>query len=479
MASSVTVVSARAHPVRESESVRRTLGRGRSMFMMEEPMAVRKRPEIAFPNAAGIDVGGSSHFVAVPPDRASEAVREFPVFTCDLQALADWLEQCAVDTVAMESTGVYWIPLYELLERRGFQVHLVNTRHVKNVPGRKSDVLDCQWLQQLMSFGLLAGAYRPADQVCVLRAVMRHRDALLQAQAREIQHMQKALVQMNLQLGEVLADVVGVSGQAIIRAIVAGERDPLCLAKLRDYRVRADEAQIAKALQGNWREEHLFVLEQSLALFDAYQIRLSTCDAKLESLLTRLARHSGTPQGKPRAKTPGKNAPKFDLRSALYRWCGVDLTRIDGLEVTTVLKTLSEIGTDLSRFPTVKHFCSWLTLAPGTKISGGKRLSGRTAPSANRAKLALKMAASNLLRSRSALGAYYRRFCARMDKPSAITATAHKLARLIYFMLTRGEQYVDRGEAYYEERHKQRVIASLRRKASALGLQLSPLPAQP
>jgi len=440
---------------------------------------MRKRPEIAFPNAAGIDIGGSSHFVAVPPDRAEASVREFGVYTADLQALADWLEQCAVDTVAMESTGVYWIALYELLERRGFKVHLVNTRHVKNVPGRKSDVLDCQWLQQLMSFGLLAGAYRPADEVCVLRAVMRHRDALLREQARQIQRMQKALVQMNLQLGEVLADAVGFTGQAIIRAIVAGERDPQRLAKLRNHRVRADEAQIAKALHGNWREEHLFALEQSLALFDAYQAQLSGCDAKLESLLGRMARHSATPTGKPRAKSPAKNAPKFDLRSALYQWCGVDLTRIDGLEVTTVLKVLAEIGTDMTRFPSVKHFCSWMGLCPGTKISGGKRLSGRTTPSINRAKLALKMAAANLVRSQSALGAYYRRLCARMDKPRAITATAHKLARLIYLMLTRGEQYVDRGEAYYEERHKQRVIASLRRKAATFGMQLTPSPAQP
>jgi transposase len=357
-------------------------------------------------------------------------------------------------------------------------VYLVNTRHMKNVPGRKSDVLDCQWLQQLMSFGLLSGAYRPADEVCVLRAVMRHRDGLLSEQARQIQRMQKALVQMNMHLAEVLADIVGVSGQAIIRAIVAGERDPHRLAKLRNHRVRADETQIANALHGNWREEHLFALEQALALFDAYQGQLSACDAKLESLLARMARHSATPTGKPRAKSPAKNAPKFDLRTALYRWCGVDLTRIDGLEVTTVLKVLAEIGTDLTRFDSVKHFCSWLTLCPGTRISGGKRLSGRTMPSANRAKLALKMAASNLLRSQSALGAYYRRLCARMDKPRAITATAHKLARLLYLMLTRGQEYVDRGEAYYEERHKQRVIASLRRKAATLGMQLTPSPAQ-
>ena len=479
VASSATVVSARAHPVRESESVRRALRRGRSMAIMEEQMAVRKRPEVAFPNAAGIDVGGSSHFVAVRPDCTAQPVREFAVYTPDLHQLADWLHECGVEVVAMESTGVYWIGLYEVLERRGFKVHLVNTRHVKNVPGRKSDVLDCQWLQQLMSFGLLQGAYRPEDEVCVLRAVMRHRDGLLREQARQIQRMQKALVQMNLQLTEVLADVMGVSGQAIIRAIVGGERDPLRLAKLRDHRVRADEATIAKALHGNWREEHLFALEQSLALFDAYQGQLHGCDAKLEALLARMARHGGDAAANARAHSASKNAPRFDLRTALYRWCGVDLTRIDGIEVTTALKVLAEIGTDLSRFASAKHFCSWMTLCPGTKISGGKRLSGRTTPSINRAKLALKMAAANLVRSRSALGAYYRRLCARMDKPRAITATAHKLARLIYLMLTRGQEYVDRGEAYYEERHKQRVLASLRRKAATLGMQLVPSPTQP
>jgi transposase len=432
-------------------------------------MAMRKRLEVAFPNAAGIDVGASGHFVAVPPERDDEPVREFGAFTADLEALAEWLAACEVDAVAMESTGVYWIPLYELLERRGFRVYLVNTRQVKNVPGRKSDVLDCQWLQQLMSYGLLEGAYRPVDEVCVLRAVVRHRETLLQEQARQVQRMQKSLVQMNLQLTEVLTDVVGHTGQAIIRAIVAGEHDPYKLARLRHRRVKADEQSIARALHGNWREEHLFVLSQALALFDAYQIQVSDCDKKLESLLQGLQRHTGAPAP---AKSRAKNAPKFDLRTALYRWCGVDLTRIDGVEVTTVLKVLAEIGTDLARFKSVKHFCSWIGLCPGTKISGGKRLSGKLRRSANRVKQALKMAAMSLWHSQSALGAYYRRLCSRMDKPRANTATAHKLARLIYFMLTKGEDYVDRGEAYFEERHRERVLLSLKRKAAGLGLQL-------
>lgn len=437
-------------------------------------MAVRRRLEITFPNAAGIDVGGSSHMVAVPPDREGESVREFGVFTQDLETIANWLEACEVDTVAMESTGVYWIPLYELLERRGFRLYLVNARNVKNVPGRKSDVLDCQWLQQLMSYGLLSGAYRPVDEVCVVRAIVRHRDSLIQEQARQVQRMEKALVQMNLRLGEVLSDVAGATGQAIIRAIVAGERDASKLALLRDSRVKAKVDEIARALQGNWREEHLFVLGQALALFDAYQHQLSECERKLEALLGALARHDDCPPPSAGRRSKAKNAPSFDLRTWLYRWCGVDLTRIDGLQAPTILKVLSEVGPDLSRFPTVKHFCSWIGLCPGTKISGGKRLSGRLKLSANRVKQALKMAAMSLTHSKSALGAYYRRLCSRMDKARANTAAAHKLARLIYFMLTRGQAYVDEGEAQFEQRHQQRVLASLKRKAASLGMQLVP-----
>lgn len=444
-------------------------------MIMGEKMAVRRRMEVTFPNAAGIDVGGSNHMVAVPPDREGETVREFGVFTRDLEAIADWLEACRVDTVAMESTGVYWIPLYELLERRGFRVYLVNARHVKNVPGRKSDVLDCQWLQQLMSYGLLSGAYRPADEVCVVRAIVRHRDSLIEEQARQVQRMEKALVQMNLRLGEVLSDVAGATGQAIIRAIVAGERDPRRLALLRDVRVKADVDEIVRALQGNWREEHLFVLGQALALFDVYQQQLSQCEGKLEALLGALARHDRQcPAPAAGRRSKAKNAPSFDLRSWLYRWCGVDLTRIDGLQAPTILKVLAEVGPDLSRFPTVKHFCSWIGLCPGTKISGGKRLSGKLKLSANRVKQALKMAAMSLTHSKSALGAYYRRLCSRMDKARANTAAAHKLARLIYFMLTRGQAYVDEGEAQFERRHQQRVLASLTRKAASLGMHLVP-----
>jgi transposase len=443
-------------------------------------MAMRRRVEfeLAYPNTAGIDVGSASHWVAVPADRDDDPVREFKSFTADLHALADWLEACGIDTIAMESTGVYWIPLFELLESRGFTVFLVNARHVKNVSGRKSDVLDCQWLQQLMSFGLLSGAFRPKEDICTLRAVVRQRDMLLIYQGQHIQHMQKALTQMNLQLANVISDVAGKTGQAIIRSILEGERDPLKLASLRDCRIQASEHEIAKSLQGNWREEHLFALKQAVALYDAYQGRVEECDGLLEQLFQRLERHSGEPGKSTRRRSKNRNTPRFDVRVALFRLCGVDFTAIDGIDVGTALKVIAEIGPDFSRFKSVKHFCSWLGLCPGTKISGGKVLSGKSKRTANRAAQALKLAAANLRASRSALGAYYRRLCARMDKPKAITATAHKLARLIYTLATKGQPYVDKGQDYYEERYKERVLNNLKRKAQQFGYQLQALPAQ-
>jgi transposase len=441
---------------------------------MENAMAMRKYGfQLTHPNVAGIDIGSASHYVAVPADRAGESVREFKSFTQDLEHLADWLNACGVDTVAMESTGVYWIPLFELLESRGFQVYLVNARHVKNVSGRKSDVLDCQWIQQLMSFGLLSGAFRPHDEICALRSISRQRDQLLRDQARQVQHMQKALTQMNVQLTNVIADVAGETGQKILRAIIAGERDAIVLARLRNVRIRASEEEIVKSLQGNWREEHLFALAQAIKLFDAYSERLVECDERLEQMLAALQRHQGQPEKCKRGSKP-KNAPKFDLRTYLFRLCGVDLTRIDGIEVITALKVLSEVGPDLSRFESAKHFASWLGLCPGTKVSGGKVLSGASKRTANRAAQALRLAAAALRQSQSALGAYYRRMCSRMDKPRAITATAHKLARLIYTMITKGTEYVDQGQAYYEERHRERVVHHLKRKAQKLGFQLIP-----
>ncbi|MBL0124126.1 MAG: IS110 family transposase [Betaproteobacteria bacterium] len=426
---------------------------------------------ITHPNTAGIDIGSASHFVAVPPDRDDEPVREFPSFTVDLNALADWLDACRVDTVAMESTGVYWIPLFELLESRGFKVLLVNARHVKNVSGRKSDVLDCQWLQQLMTYGLLSGAFRPAEQVCVLRALWRQRGALLKSQSRDVQHMQKALTQMNVQLANVISDVVGETGLKILRAIVAGERDGRVLGAMKNARIHASVDEIAKSLEGNWRAEHLFALKQALDAFDFIGTQLAECDRAIEAQLRLLQTHDGEPaKGKKRGRA--RNAPKFDLRTQLFKMCGVDLTRIDGIDVTTALAVISETGTDMSRFPAVGNFTSWMGLCPGTKITGGKVMSGKTKRCANRAAQALRMAAASLRTSQSALGAYFRRMCARMDKPKAIAAAAHKLARLIYTMLTKGEEYTDKGQAYYEERYRDRVLHHLAKRAEKMGMQL-------
>lgn len=436
-----------------------------------KPSKPRQALTLTHPNAAGIDIGSASHYVAVPPDRDDEPVREFASFTADLHRLADWLTACGVDTVAMESTGVYWIALFELLEARGFTVLLVNARHVKNVSGRKSDVLDCQWLQQLMTYGLLRGAFRPADEVCALRSLSRQREMLLRSQGRHVQHMQKALTQMNIQLANVISDVAGVTGQKILRAIVAGERDGHTLAAFKDSRIKASADEIAKSLQGNWRAEHLFALKQALALFDFIGTQLAECDAAIEAQLHRLQAHDGEPaKGKKRSRA--RNAPKFDLRVQLFKMCGVDLTRIDGIDVTTALAVVSEIGVDMSRFPTIKHFTSWLGLCPGTKITGGKLLSGKTKRCANRAAQALRLAAAALRSSKSALGAYFRRMCSRMDKPKAVTAAAHKLARLIYTMLTKGQEYTDQGQDYFEERYRERVLRALSQRAAKLGMKI-------
>lgn len=443
-------------------------------------MAMRKRPDEVFPNAAGIDVGGSSHWVAVPPHLAEQAncevVRQFGAMTDDLHALADWLLGLGVEYVALESTGVYWIPVFEVLEARGLKVWLVDARQTRHVPGRKSDVLDCQWIQKLMSLGLLRAAWRPAGDVCEVRAVARLRDVLTAKQAEWVQRMQKELVQMNIQLTEVLSDVMGVTGQKIIRAIVAGERDAANLAALRDRRVKADAQQVRRALTGTWRAEHLFVLQQALAMYDDYTRRLAECEAKLQQLVGQRGAGQVDIGRPPRAGTKARQ--EFEVRQMLANWAGVDLTRINGLGIGVVMTLLTEIGPDVRRFATVKQFSSWLALCPGTKISGGKVLSAATKRSVNRARQALKLAAQSLTHSTSALGAFYRRLCMRMDKPRANTAVAHKLARMVYFMLTRGEAYVDQGQQRYEEQQRQRSIAALQRRAASLGFQIAPVTAQ-
>lgn len=442
---------------------------------MGHDMAMRKRDDEVFPNAAAVDVGASSHWVAVGRHSTDAPVQEFGAMTDDLHALADWLLACGVDVVALESTGVYWIPVYEVLEQRGLDVWLVDARQVKYVPGRKSDVQDCQWLQKLMSHGLLRAAFRPAADVCVVRAVARQREVLLTEQASWVQRMQKALVQMNIQLTEVISDVMGQTGQAIIRDIVAGQRNPRVLARHRHRRIKASEQDIVRALTGNWREEHLFVLGQALAMYDDIAGHLQACDVKLQALL---AERSAASIDLGKAPREGSKArAEFGVRQHLANWAGADLTRINGLGLDSVMKILSEIGTDLSHFASVKHFCSWLGLCPATKISGGKVLSARTKRSANRVRQALKMAAMSLAHSDSALGAFYRRLCSRMDKPRANTATAHKLARMVYFMLTRGEAFVDQGQQRYEQQQRERSIAALKRRAEALGFQINPLEA--
>jgi transposase len=473
--SSATLVSVAIRiPFVRVSQIRRFPWRCHSLAILEDTMAVRKREDEVFPNAAGIDVGASSHWVAVPAHVTKKSVREFGAMTDDLHAMADWLLECGVDTVALESTGVYWIPLYEVLEQKGLKVWLVDARQMKYVPGRKSDVLDCQWIQKLMSLGFLRAAFRPDAEVLVLRAVERQRELLITEQGSWVQRMQKSLVQMNIQLTEVLSDVMGMTGQAIIRAIVSGERDPQTLAQYRNGRVKASADEIARALTGNWREEHLFVLQQSLAMYDDIAGHLAECETKLQALLKDLGQKQVDLGQAPRAGSTLRT--EYDDRQILANWAGVDLTRIDGLGLTAATKILTEIGIDLSRFASVKHFCSWLGLCPGTKISGGKVLSAKTKRSSNRVRQALKLAAMSLSHSKSALGAFYRRLCGRMDKPSANTAVAHKLARMVYFMMTRGEAFVDQGQQRYEEQQLQRSVAALKRRAKDLGFVISPVP---
>ena len=325
-------------------------------------------------NAAGIDVGATSHYVAVPADRAEQSVQEFEAFTADLYRLADWLTECGVETVVMESTGVYWIPLFGVLEERGFQVMLVDPRRIKNVPGRKTDVLDCQWLQQLHTYGLLSGAFRPDGDIRRLRSYLRQRVMLVQYASHHIQHMQKALTQMNVKLHHVISNITGKTGTEIMEAIVGGQRDPRQLAQLRDPRIKADEATIAKSLQGHWREEHIFELTQALELYRFYQDKIAECDREIEAQLERFEDHSN---GDPPAAKSGRrrskgNAPRFDVWTHLYRMTGVDLTQIDGVDAYTALKVVSEIGTDMTKWPSAKHFASWLGLSPNNRITGGK-----------------------------------------------------------------------------------------------------------
>lgn len=428
-------------------------------------------------HAAGVDIGSQRHFVAVPPGSCAESVREFGTFTHDLLAIADWLAQCQVTSVAMESTGVYWVPLYEVLEARGFAVKLVDARKVKNVTGRKSDVLDCQWLQQLESYGLLSAAFRPPEAIAVLRALTRQREMLIKSAASHIQHLQKALQQMNVRLDNVVSDITGVTGLRIIKAILKGERDVEKLAALRDGRCHATAEVIAASLVGNYRCEHLFALKQAVELFEFYQEKMRECEEEIEAYLKTLP-HQREEEPPPLEKGPSKSRRiSFNVREEAYKLTGVDLFRITGMGAETVLRLLSEVGVDMSRFRTEKHFASWLGLCPEKKVSGGKVLSTRTRASANRAAAAFRQAAVCVQASDSELGAYYRRMRSRMGGVKAVTATAHKLSRFYYRLLKTGEEYVDGGAQAYQERHRQQVVSKLQKRARSLGFELVALAA--
>ena len=453
----------------------------RSIPMVEERVMKRKQESrqalsVMYPDSAGIDVGSREHFVCVPSDRDAQPVRRFGGFTEDLMALGQWLTSCGIRQVAMEATGVYWIPVFEVLERLGFEVILVNGRQTKNPAGRKSDVLDCQWIQQMMMFGLLSGSFRPADYLCAIRAVVRLRARLIRDGQRAVQHMDKALVQMNVQLGRLLADLSGKSGMAIIRAIVAGEHDGVKLAALCDRRVQTRLEVVAKSLVGTWRDEHLLELKQAVATYDLVQVHIAECDAKIAqavAALQQLPDPPPEPRTKARKTKRHTAAEQTSMRTALFQAMRVDLTAIPTIEIDTALVIFSEIGADLSRFPTSEHFCAWTNLAPGTRISGGKRLGRAPMPAVNRVGEALKRAAVNARGSDTFIGAAHRARLARMPKACAIKATAHQLARLIYAMLTQGKAYVEYGIDRFESEHREKQLRQLRRKAAQFGLVLT------
>ena len=425
-------------------------------------------------NAAGIDIGSKSHYVAVSPGRDQEDkdVRCFGTFTSDLYALANWLKACGIDSVAMESTGVYWIPLFEILESKGFDVKLVNPRSIKYVPGRKTDVLDCQWIQQLHLYGLLQGSFRPDDQICVLRSYLRQRSTLVSDASQYIQRIQKALEQMNIKLNTVIRDITGTTGMAIIRSILNGQRDPEKLAAHRNPRCKNDLTTIANSLHGNWRQEHLFAIEQAVEAFDFFQKQVGICDQKIEQYLLSFKDQSDGQALEKNRRLTGRNKLSFDARTYLYRMTGVDLTRVDGLDSLSTLQIIGEIGLDMSHWPTEKHFASWLGLSPGSKITGGKLISSKTKKCANRAAHYLRLAAYSLYRSKSAIGAFFRRKRAHLGPAKAITATAHKLARIIYNMLKHGTEYKDLGQDHYETRYRQRVLNNLKKRAKQFVLSI-------
>lgn len=451
---------------------------------MARPKRTKQTLPVLNPHAAGIDIGNDEVFVAIPEDADPTPVRRFDTFTTDLYSIADWLKEKGIQTVAMESTGVYWIPLFQVLEERGFQVCLVNARHLNNVPG-KTDVADCQWIQYLHACGLLQASFRPEQAVCAVRALLRHRENLVRYSAGHIQQMQKAMIQMNLRLQNVISDISGKTGLAILDSILAGERDPKALAQLRDPRIKASEETVIRSLEGDYRQEHLFTLRQALDLYRIYQTHISECDSEIERMLSEFDSRSEPPagagadgQGKLKStsgKLAGGNALRFthsDLTSEVYRLYGTDLTLIPGMGALTLVTLFAEAGRDLNAFPSDKHFCSWLGLCPGNKITGGKVISSKTNSVASRAARAFRMAAYGLWNNRSCLGDYLRRMASRLGKQEAITATAHKLARIYYHLVQTRQTYDDSKFIGDEEAHRRKREARLRREAHRLGFEL-------
>ena len=443
------------------------------------------------PKCAGIDVGASELFVCIAKNPSEQEVRSFPTFTADLKRMVLWLKENGVKSVAMESTGVYWIVPYEMLEAAGFEVLLVNARFFKSVPGRKTDVQDCQWIQQLHSYGLLRGSFRPSNEIIELRTYVRQRSRLFETAGMQVQLMHKALIQMNIQLNHVISDITGVTGLKIIQAILQGTRNPETLANLSVGNCRKNREIIAKALEGNFRKEHLFALEQAYEAYEFFHRQIHNCEEAIERLLSSIQaatppssfssdndkNSSETSSSTKRAcKTQANRSPYyFNAPAEIKKVTVADLTTIPGIDANTAMKILSEIGTDTSQWANAKAFASWLGLSPGNKISGGKVLSSKTKPSDDRAAQALRIAASSLYRSKTAIGAFVRRMRAKLGAPKAITAAAHKLARILYRMLTEGTNYREIGENYYEQQYQARVVASLSRRAAELGYALTPV----
>jgi transposase len=427
--------------------------------------------QVTHPNAAAIDVGCTEHWVAVPPGRVKEPVRKFGCCTADLEALADWLVECRIDTVVLEATGNYWMVLYDLLEARQLRPVVVNPRYAKNMSGKKGDIPDCQWMQKLHSYGLFANSFRPSEPLRALRTYLRQRESLVVAMGQCIQHMQKALTEMNVQLANVISDISGETGLRIIDAILAGERDPQKLAGLKDWRIRASEATLTRALEGHFKVEQLFVLEQARLSYAHFQEQILQCQEQIQQQMRSM--EGRVPESSPAVAPPASAATEsFNLQSELRRIVGVDLTAIDGIGALTAQVVLSEVGTDMKPWPSEKHFASWLGLCPDHRISGGKVLARSTRPVVNRARHALRMAAYTLEHSQSALGAKYRRLKHRLGAPKAIVAMAHHLARLIYRMIKFGQDYIDKGKAAYEAKYREHRLRWLEKQAKELNLKL-------